>query len=167
MDINFQACLDYVLDDVDPPNMPGVSQAEYNAWRYLFGLPRAPIKDIPLTEIVAIFRQQYWVPECPVLPIGLDYLFFDLKVKVGPCIATVLLQEALAKGVDDIDIAADGHFGVVVMAAVRAADPVKLNDRLLAIKSGYSPQPKRFNIDAVHDRVAKMLAVAKATGVAP
>jgi lysozyme family protein len=160
MDINFEVCLDLVMVDFEPPGF-GFSQSEYDAWRSLLRQPRADIATMPRPDLVAMFRQQYWVPECPVLPIGTDYLFFDMKVKLGSYMATKLLQVALGKGVDGEDIPPDGHFGLITMAAAMKADPRSVNDKLPLIKRQLpaNTAPPNLKAQAVYDRALLMLGV--------
>lgn len=180
MDTNFQACLDYVLSDEggnddDPADSGGrtsrgITQSEYNAWRHLNGLPQLDVWQAPQTDIVAIYRHQYWLSECPILPVGIDYLFFDMKVNMGPHRATILLQEALSKDADGNLLDNDGHFGVITAAAAKAANPAQINDKLVALKTNFyhaieRAAPKNLKFDrgwmnrlhAVHDRTIKML----------
>lgn len=189
MDTNFQACLDYVLadeggNDDDPADSGGrtsrgIEQREYNAWLHLQGRPPSDVWKAPQSDIVAIYQQQYWQSECPVLPVGIDYLFFDMKVNMGPHRATVLLQEALGKDVSGNAIADDGHFGVITMAAAKAANPAQINEKLVDLKTNFyhaieRAAPKNLKFDrgwmnrlhAVHDRTAKMIDVAPAPQMA-
>jgi len=154
MNINFQTCLEYLMSDGYTPPAWGICQAEYDAWRHLFGLAPADVGAMPRTELIAIYRQQYWVPECEILPTGTDYLVFDLKAKVGPYLATMCVQDAL--GIDR-----DGHFGIITMDKLRSADVKKLNDTLLIAKTDVlgASAPKNLQPKSVHDRVLGMLGV--------
>jgi lysozyme family protein len=94
----------------------GITQREYDAWRKLNGQPPRDVFLADDLEIDAIYHDQYWEPHCDLLPIGLDYLFFNESVLAGTHEATILLQRALG-------VAADGHIGVVTRGALAAADP--------------------------------------------
>jgi len=152
MDVNYQTCLEFLMQDGYAAPSWGICQAEYDAWRHLLGLPQADVAKMPRTELVAIYRQQYWVPECPALLTGTDYLVFDLKAKVGPYLATKCLQDALA-------LDSDGHFGIITMDKVRSADVKKLNDTLLIAKADVlgDKAPQNLQPKTVHGRVLTML----------
>jgi len=53
------------------------------------------------------------LPYCDSLPDGLDYEFFDMSVNMGQREAVIILQRTLG-------VSADGHLGVITMAAIRA-----------------------------------------------
>ena len=126
---NFPACLALVLkdeggNDDDPADhggrtSRGITQREYDAWRAENGQPARDVWSADQAEIEAIYRDEYWQPWCDLLPVGIDYLYFDMAVNAGPHQATVLLQRAL--GVTD-----DGRIGPVTRGAIKGANPVTL-----------------------------------------
>jgi lysozyme family protein len=93
--------------------MGGVTQDEYDAWRKLHGLPTQDVNLITQAEGYAIYRANYWLPECPGLSAGLDLQFFDSAVNQGQEEATRILQVALG-------VESDGIFGPTTAAAVKA-----------------------------------------------
>jgi len=117
----FLACLPFVLkeeggysDDAHDPGgmtMRGIIQREYDRYRSAHGLPHQWVKDISDDELYDIYFGEYWLPHCPLLPVGLDLSYFDLCVNAGPMRATVTLQRALG-------IADDGQWGPKTAAAV-------------------------------------------------
>jgi len=153
---NFTKCLNFVLQDeggnTDNPadsggrTSRGITQYEYNAW---CSLQKSPGGDVFLATdatIAAIYQQQYWLPNCDPLPVGTDYLLFDMNVNMGPRQATILLQRGLG-------VIADGHFGVITMAAAMKANPQVLvpavsNLKIAFYKELEREQPK----DIVFDR---------------
>ena len=125
----FTICLPYTLKEEggndDDPEDPGgrtsrgITQREYNVYRRLIG---APTKDVWVAsdeEVAEIYCSQYWMPHCPALPAGVDYLCFDMNVNMGPHESTLLLQRAV--GVED-----DGHFGLLTLDAIVHCSPVRL-----------------------------------------
>jgi len=71
-------------------------------------------------DVEPLYKKKYWdVVRADELPSGIDYLCFDMGVNAGPGRSIKLLQAA-------VGVPADGGFGAVTMAAVLAADPVKL-----------------------------------------
>jgi lysozyme family protein len=125
----FHVCLPYVLaqecpfpddwsnghnfshDAHDPggATMCGIIQREYDIYRKHKGLGTAPVRR---DEGEEIYEANYWLPECPKLPIGLDLSFFDMAVNAGPHGATRILQRAL-------DIESDGLWGPQTDLAIR------------------------------------------------
>lgn len=136
----FEACLPYILQSEggndDNPHDPGgrtsrgITQREYNAYRQAKGEPVGDVWNASSDEVDDIYYQQYWLPWCPQMPVGVDLCFFDMCVNSGPYRAIVLLQRAL--GVND-----DGHIGVITSAAIKNANPIKL-------VSAYSDQRRTF-----------------------
>ena len=129
MNANFPRCLALVRqeeggNDDDPQDhggrtSRGITQREYDAWRALRGLPARDVWDAGDDEIDAIYLEEYWNPNCDAMPIGADYIYFDLEVNGGPHRAAVLLQRAL--GVTD-----DGRIGPITRLALRNADERRL-----------------------------------------
>jgi lysozyme family protein len=125
----FAICLPYILKEEggnsDNPHDPGgrtskgIIQTEYNAYRQARGEPAQSVFAATDAEVSDIYQQQYWQPWCPQMPIGVDLCFFDMDVNSGPAEAAKLLQRAL-------NVAADGHIGVITLAALKAANPIKL-----------------------------------------
>lgn len=123
-DPEFEKCLPDILvqeggysnDPHDPGGATdfGITQGEYNIARKSWGLPAQSIKKITADEYRTIYHVSYWLPHCPQLYAGLDLEFFNMSVNGGPERATLLLQEALG-------VTADGAFGPITLAAVKAA----------------------------------------------
>ena len=108
----------------------GITQREYTAWRESHGQDTADVWAATNAEIDAIYRAQYWNPWCDSLPIGVDYLFFDMAVNAGPHRAVILLQRAL--GVRD-----DGHIGLITLSAIEKADPIALIEKFTEAKRAF------------------------------
>jgi lysozyme family protein len=123
---NFQASLKLVLqsegqNDDDPSDhggrtSRGITQREYDAWRHEKNLPSLDVWDAPQEDIDTIYHDEYWVPYCDAMPIGVDYVYFNNAVLDGPYRSAVLLQRALGVG-------ADGRIGPLTRQAVATADP--------------------------------------------
>ena len=122
---SFSAALHHVLaheggysnHPADPggPTMKGIIQRVYDADRRARNLPPRPVREIAQSELVAIYRRQYWTAIAgDALPAGIDYVVFDCAVNSGPVQAAKWLQRALG-------IAADGQVGAVTRAAAAAA----------------------------------------------
>jgi lysozyme family protein len=156
MRANFQPCYAFIRkweggnddDSADPGGRTsrGVEQREWDAFCKLHSMPESDVWTMPEILCTEIYQSSYWNPYCDVLPGGLDLMFFDTSVNEGPREAIIFLQRAL-------HITADGHFGVVTAAAVRAITDVKtmisqLSDERKAHYDG---------IVQVHPRLKKFL----------
>lgn len=128
-DSTFSLCYPWIRESEggndDDPNDPGgrtsrgITQHEYDDYCHLCKLPGGDVWRAPEVSISAIYLSSYWQPYCPQLPAGPDYVFFDENVNTGLHEAALVLQRALG-------VAADGHIGMVTMAAVSKADPEHL-----------------------------------------
>lgn len=78
------------------------------------------MRALTAADVELLYKKKYWdVVQGDKLPNGIDYLVFDMGVNAGPDRSIKLLQAALS-------LPADGGLGPITMAAVWAADPVKL-----------------------------------------
>lgn len=137
---NFQASLIAVLkaeggnddDSADHGGRTsrGITQREYDAWRAESGLPPQDVWTAPQSDIEDIYHHEYWNPYCDGLPIGVDYLYFDMAVNAGPNRAAKLLQQALG-------VTADGRIGPITRQAVAKADPKALVAKYTAAKKAF------------------------------
>lgn len=115
----------------DDPHDPGgrtsrgITQREYNAYCEMAGLSQGDVWKATDPVVDDIYHRSYWMPYCPVLPAGPDYIFFDESVNAGLHEAVLILQRALGVG-------ADGHIGVITSAAIAKTDPAKLVDEMSA-----------------------------------
>lgn len=129
MNTNFPASLAAVLkseggNDDDPADhggrtSRGITQREYDAWRREKHLPILDVWKAPQAEIETIYHDEYWNPNCDLLPVGADYLLFNMNVNAGPSRGAKILQQAL--GVNP-----DGRIGPITRQAIRDANPVSL-----------------------------------------
>src|SRR5947209_327305 len=100
----------------------GIIQREYDAWRREHGVSTRDVWTATEVEIEAIYHDEYWAPYCDLLPIGADYLLFNMAVNAGPSRGAKILQQALG-------VVADGRIGPVTREAARKADPRMLIER--------------------------------------
>lgn len=121
---DFQACRDWLKSpgiegsytvDQGGPTMEGIEQSDYDAWLQLRGQhpPYPSVKDAGEATLTAIYKAQYWNPFCPLLPPGVNLVFFDVDVNQGQSVAVLFLQRSLK-------IVADGKFGLQTAAAVKS-----------------------------------------------
>lgn len=95
----------------------GVTQAVYDNWRALRGLPQKSVREITVQEVIAIAKANYWNPvQGDKLPSGVDFAVFDYAFNSGPSQAIKDLQRALGVG-------ADGVIGLATLRALSAAEP--------------------------------------------
>ena len=142
MQSNFQASLKLVLqseggNDDDPADhggrtSRGITQREYSAWCKEKSLPQLDVWKVPQEHIEKIYHDEYWQPWGDLIPIGTDYMFFDMCVNAGPYRAIVLGQRAL-------NVSDDGRVGPITREAFRIAeaDPVKLANAYTAEKEAF------------------------------
>lgn len=107
----------YVNHPKDPGGATnkGVTQAVYDSYRKVKGLPPQTVKLIISNEVAEIYQKQYWRQvKGDDLPAGLDYAVFDFGVNSGVSRAARYLQRLV--GVPD-----DGVIGNQTLAAVYEA----------------------------------------------
>jgi lysozyme family protein len=129
MKTNFNPSLAAVLkseggNDDDPADhggrtSRGITQREYDAWRREKGMLPQDVWKAEDHEIAMIYHDEYWRPWGDLLPIGADYMLFDMSVNAGPHQAIVLIQRAL-------NVTADGRVGPITRDAIRKANPTQL-----------------------------------------
>lgn len=127
---NFGKCLPPILreeggNDDDPHDhggrtSRGIIQREYNAYRKRKGLPARDVWSASSDEIREIYHDQYWMPWCEKLPVGVDLVYFDFAVNAGPGQAVKALQRALG------NVVVDGRMGIATVQAAVEADPAAL-----------------------------------------
>ncbi len=108
----------------------GVTQREYTAWRKENGLQDLDVWKAPQSDIENIYHEEYWNPYCDSLPVGPDYLYFDMAVNAGPYRAAVLLQRALG-------VTADGRIGPITRDAIIRASGSKLVNDYSRVKTDF------------------------------
>lgn len=136
----------------------GITQREYTAWLNEKGHPSRDVWAAPQTDIEQIYHDEYWDPWCDLLPIGVDYMFFDMCVNGGPHAAIILGQRALG-------VTADGRVGPITRQAIRAASSFDLITKYTAQKEAFyrSLHQPRFlkgwlnRNKEVHDIAVKMI----------
>ena len=92
-----------------------------------------PLLDVwraPQSDVNTIYREEYWDPNCDGMPVGVDYLFFDMAVNAGPNRAAILLQRAMK-------VTDDGRIGPVTRQAIAKADPSTLVSAFSAQKEAF------------------------------
>lgn len=127
MNASFPAALALVLKSeggfTDNPADPGgatddgITQATYDAYRTVQGLPLQSVRLITLDEAGAIYRHEFWdVLKDDALPAGVDYAMFDFAVNSGPPRAAKFLQHVLF-------LQTDGAVGPKTVDTASRADP--------------------------------------------
>jgi lysozyme family protein len=119
--------------------MLGVTQ--YN-WEQHVGhqVTHDQMRKLTPADVEPLYKKKYWdVVRADELPSGIDYLVFDMGVNAGPGRSIKLLQTA-------VGVPADGGFGPITMAAVQAADPVKLIERFSQEKEAFYRSLEKFTV---------------------
>lgn len=154
----FEACLPFVLkEEGGYSNTPGdhggatnfgIIQREYNTYRHSKGLAIQSVHSITPAEYREIYWTNYWMPNCPVLPAGLNLSVFNINVNGGPGRGTRLLQQSLG-------IPVDGVWGPKTNAAVRA---LSTDDLVDVIEAFHDYERKFYQAIIAHDPSQKKFA---------
>jgi lysozyme family protein len=104
-------------DDTGGATQCGITHYDYSRWLNAHGLPDDNVRNIKPNQGRDIYESMYWFPHCPVLPVGVDLMFFDTAVNMGALRAVMLLQSSL----DGLTV--DGGWGPLTAAAVAAIKP--------------------------------------------
>lgn len=107
--------LGFPQDNSEDPNVRsafGLTQVEVDAWCMLHNAAPIDVFTSSPSMRSQIFFNSYWHPYCDVLPIALDFVFFDTAIYEGMFTAVAILQRCLG-------LKPDGHMGVVTGAKVR------------------------------------------------
>lgn len=113
MNTNFEPSLKFVLSqeggysdchvDHGKATNKGITQATYNGWNALRGLPLASVHDITDADARDIYKERYWMPcRCDDLPSPLDLIVFDSAVQHGAGRAIKWLQYCVMANADGI-----------------------------------------------------------------
>jgi lysozyme family protein len=130
---------DYSNDAHDPggPTNKGVIQSEYNAYRRSMNLPIQSVRLILDSEVVAIYKAQYWDRvQADALPSGIDYIVFDDAVNCGPRQAIIAMQRTL-NSLHKAGLAVDGVLGLLTMEAVHEVDPTDFIKQYVVQRMGF------------------------------
>jgi lysozyme family protein len=84
----------------------------------------------PQADINAIYKGEYWAPYGDLLPVGADYLLFNMNVNAGPDRGARILQQALG-------VTPDGRIGPITREAIRTTDPRTLIERYSAASRAF------------------------------
>ena len=70
-------------DPYDPggATMDGIIQAEYNSYCSQHGLPQQSVRNITQAQGQDIYFNNFWLPHCPLVPVGLDLELFDANFR--------------------------------------------------------------------------------------
>lgn len=115
-------------DDPGGATNRGVIQRTYDAYRRRKGLPAQSVRNITTSEVMEIYRSQYWNTIMgDELPAGLDYALYDFSVNSGPSRAVRFLQELL-------HVTPDGVIGNMTLAAIRGHNNIEQLIQDLCVK---------------------------------
>ena len=131
----------FVNHPSDPGGMTnlGVTKATWENWVGR-GSDEAEMRGLTPEKVEPMYKKKFWdAVRGDELPIGLDYLMFDFAVNAGAGRAIKTLQTA-------VGVTPDGSFGPITMAALQAADPVKLIERFSAEKEAFYRSLGNFDV---------------------
>lgn len=137
---NFPACLNIILaseggfadlaHDPGGATNHGVTLATWSGW---VGHPVtiADMEALTVADVTPLYQADFWnASHCSDLPNGVDLMVFDTAVNAGVGRGVRTLQQALG-------VTADGAFGPATLAAVQAADPSALIDKIAAVRTAF------------------------------
>lgn len=119
----------------------GITQREYDSWRREHKQPVIDVWKAPQSDIEAIYHEEYWAPYCDLLPVGADYLLFNMNVNAGPNRGAIILQRALG-------VNADGRIGPMTREALRTINALTLIEN-------YSNQSRAFYLSLHQPKFTK------------
>ncbi|SFT67239.1 Lysozyme family protein [Pseudovibrio denitrificans] len=127
-------------DDPGGATNKGITQATYDWWLKLAGLPRRSVRHITDAEVAEIYREQYW-NKCRAddLPWGIDYATFDGAVNSGPKRGVKWLQKAIGAGVDGV------AGNETVDKARRSVERTAVIRRMCAYRLGFLQRLRTFS----------------------
>jgi lysozyme family protein len=95
----------------------GVTQAEYNLFRFKKGQAHQSVKHISMDEVKELYQTGYWdAVKCDSFDHGVANALFDAAVNSGPKKAVIWLQEAL-NNISGYKLAIDGVCGPYTQTA--------------------------------------------------
>lgn len=105
--------------------MKGVTQATYDAFRHVHGLPLQSVRLIGTPELEAIYRHDFWnLISGDRLPPGIDLAVMDFAINSGASRAVKYMQAAAGLKGDDVD----GDMGNISLSRIRG-----VNDRVALV----------------------------------
>ena len=149
MEINFDKCLAKVLDhekgyvfhkdDPGGETNLGVTKKVYDNWTAENDLVVKDMRDITVDDVMPIYKKNYWLKaKCDQLPIGVDYVIFDMSVNHGVSRAAKFLQ-----GV--VGAEKDGIIGSKTLAMVDDMDKSDMIEALCLEREDFYRNLKTFN----------------------
>ena len=149
MDSNFDKSLIKVLEHeggyVYHPEDPGgetnlgVTKKVYDNWVTENDLVVKDMQDITVNDVMPIYKKNYWLKaKCDQLPIGIDYIIFDMSVNHGVSRAAKFLQGVV--GAEQ-----DGVIGSKTLAMVDKMEQSDIVEALCLEREDFYRNLKTFN----------------------
>jgi lysozyme family protein len=149
MDSNFDKSLIKVLEHeggyVYHPEDPGgetnlgVTKKVYDNWIAENDLVVKDMQDITVNDVMPIYKKNYWLKaKCDQLPIGIDYIIFDMSVNHGVSRAAKFLQGVV--GAEQ-----DGVIGSKTLAMVDKMEQADIVEALCLEREDFYRNLKTFN----------------------
>ncbi len=149
MDSNFDKSLIKVLEHeggyVFHPEDPGgetnlgVTKKVYDKWTAENDLVVKDMQDITVNDVMPIYKKNYWLKaKCDQLPIGIDYIIFDMSVNHGVSRAAKFLQGVV--GAEQ-----DGVIGSKTLAMVDKMEQSDIVEALCLEREDFYRNLKTFN----------------------
>jgi lysozyme family protein len=98
------------------------------------------MKKLTKDDVKPLYKKNYWdAVKGDDLPSGVDYAAFDFAINAGPAASRKMIQRALG-------VTADGAFGPMTMAAIKAADAKELMHKFSEAKTNFYKSLSNFNV---------------------
>jgi len=114
----------YVNHPSDPGGMTNLGVTK-RVWEEWVGRESNEKEMRSLTKemVEPLYKRKFWdACRCDDLPVGVDYLVFDMAVNAGVGRSAKLLQQC-------VGVSADGAIGPITITAVKAQDPEELVEK--------------------------------------
>lgn len=131
----------YVFHPEDPGGETnlGVTKRVYDNWIAENDLMVKDMQDITVDDVMPIYKKNYWLKaKCDQLPIGIDYVIFDMSVNHGVSRAAKFLQGVV--GADQ-----DGVIGSKTLAMVDKMEQSDIIEALCLEREDFYRNLKTFN----------------------
>ena len=129
-------------NDVNDPGgatQCGITQETYDQYRLFKGQAMQSVQQSTQAEGYDIYYNDYWLPHCPLLPVGLDLCEFDANVNQGVGEGIRILQVALS-------VPDDGIWGPITQAAVsNITNVVTVIEKFTSRREAVYQQTRNFN----------------------
>jgi len=119
--------------------MLGVTQYNWEQWTG-HQVTHEQMKKLTPADVKPFYKRKFWdACRCDDLPLGIDYLVFDMAVNAGVGMSAKLLQHC-------VGVSVDGAIGPITITAVKSKDPEELVEKFSEARELYYRGLKKFGV---------------------